>query len=106
MNRLVLCYGDEHTDDSWTIKELYGPKAPRVVHGTTLVDSNPLFYLSRKSYICEWPSHFPQDWSATASLPTFPKGVIQNTIIYALNNLGFDIVVFENKRANGVECEY
>jgi hypothetical protein len=102
-----LCYGAEHTNGLWTVKELYGgPKPPQILRHGKFIDNNPLFYLSRKSAdLYEWPSHFPQDWSANASLPMFPEGVLTQYMIMPLNNPGFDIVGFENKRADGIESE-
>jgi hypothetical protein len=101
---LVLCDGAEHTSTAWTIQQLYGaPKPPQILKRTKFIDNQPSFYLSKRSAdICEWPTHFPP---ADTSLP-IPEGVTGKTIIPAANNPGFDIVGFENKHADGVECEY
>jgi hypothetical protein len=82
----------------WTVPLLYGLEPTEGVS----------FYLSDKSpHLFHWPSHFPQTRSTNATSQSFPKGVpTQHTIMPAVNNPGFDIVVFEEKRAGGTKCEY
>jgi hypothetical protein len=96
-NRLVHCSDGKQ----WTVPLLYRVEPAKGIN-------NCLFYLSSKSpYLFPWPSHFPQTWSSNATPQRSLKGVpTQHTIMPAVNNPGFDIVVFEEKRADGIKCEY
>lgn len=53
-----------------------------------------------------WPTHFPMALSKGETLPKLSTEALTHTIMPAKGSPGFDIVNFEQKRADGIECEY
>lgn len=90
---------------------MHGDTYPLTVEGLYKVkisssSEGPSFYLSKKSpNLYRWSTDFPQAGAKNAELPTLPKGTITRDVIMpAEGNPGFDVVVFEQNRADG-KCE-